>query len=238
MKRENPLISCICITSNRPLLMQRAIACFDSQDYPMKELVISYPENDLLTKGVLDQIQDLSNIKMVRIERSENEKLGVARNYAISAANGEFVCVWDDDDWHHPNRLSQQYSVIENGPFKASILMNILMYDSVDKETYYSGYRDWEGTLLCEKETMLKTRYLELERGEDTSVVYFLSSRNVLFRIIEMAHLYVYIYHGSNTWGEGHFNSYFLQSKLLEEDINQQIQEMTNLNYYTIRPTL
>jgi len=218
--------------------MQRAIACFDRQDYPKKELVISYPDDDLLTKSVLDQIQNLSDIKMLRIERPAHEKLGIARNNAISAANGEFICIWDDDDWYHSTRLSLQYSLIENGPFKASILMNVLMYDAVDKETYYSGYRDWEGTILCEKKTMLQTSYLELERGEDTSVIYYLSSRNVLFRIIEMAHLYIYIYHGNNTWGEGHFSSYFLQSKLMDEDINQQVKDVIDLDYYTIRATL
>lgn len=234
MKKKNPLISCVCITSSRPILIQRAIACFDRQDYPRKELVISYPNNDSLTRGILDQIKELSNIKMIRIERPENEKLGIARNQAIFAANGEFICIWDDDDWYHSDRISYQYMMVKNGPFKASILMNVLMYDAINKETYYSGYRDWEGSLLCNKETMLQTGYLELERGEDTSVVHYLSSRNLLFRIIEMAHLYIYIYHGNNTWGEGHFNSYFLQSKLMEEEINQHVQAAVDLDYYTI----
>lgn len=218
--------------------MQRAIICFDTQDYPMKELVISYPDNDLSTRKILDQIEEKFGLKMLRIERPKDEKLGVARNQAILAANGEFICVWDDDDWYHNNRISYQYDMIENGPFKSSILMNVLMYDSVNRETYYSGSREWEGSLLCSKEIILQKGYLELERGEDTSIIHYLSSRNVLFRIIEMAHLYIYIYHGNNTWGEGHFNSYFLQSSLLDENINQQVQNTVDLHYFTIKDVL
>lgn len=67
MKKSLPLISCICITSNRSTLLQRALACFERQDYPMKELVISYPENDFLTKRVVEQIEELSTIKMAHL---------------------------------------------------------------------------------------------------------------------------------------------------------------------------
>lgn len=229
---EQPLISAICITKNRPLLLQRAVACFEKQDYQNKEIVISYPEDDQITRSIINQIEKLSDIKMVRIERPTTEKLGMARNYAIDASNGSHVCIWDDDDWSHPNRISKQYELIKDSPFKASVLMNVLMFDSKHKETYYSGYRDWEPTLFCEKETLLKVGYLDLERGEDAAVIHYLSSRNVLYRIIEMAHLYVYIYHGNNTWGEGHFYSYFIQSNLLPEETNKQLQKWINLNYY------
>lgn len=112
--------------------------------------------------------------------------------------------------------------------------MNVLLYDAESQETYYSGYRDWEGTLLCKKEMTLNTGYLDVERGEDTPVIHYLSSRNSLFRIVELPHLYIYIYHGNNTWDEGHFNSYFIQSKLMEEEVNLQVQNIVNLSYYSL----
>ncbi|NQX37632.1 Glycosyltransferase involved in cell wall bisynthesis [Pedobacter steynii] len=228
-----PLISCICITNNRPQLLQRALSCFGTQDYPRKELVISYPEGDFLTENLIDQISLLSAIQIVKIERKREETLGLARNSAILAANGRYICIWDDDDWHHPNRLSQQFSVIENGPFKASILMNVLMHDVKNKETYYSGYRDWEGTLLCKKQTILKTGYLDLEKGEDTFVLHYLLFTNVLFRIIEKPNLYVYIYHGNNTWGENHFRSYFSEGKRMNEAVNSEVLKAIDLSAHT-----
>lgn len=235
MKNENPLISCICITSNRSVLVQRAIACFERQDYPNKELVISYPEKDLLTKSVMDQIEKLSGIEMVRIERPEDEKLGIARNNAIQAANGEYICIWDDDDWYNDDRISQQFIVLKDGPFRASVLMNVLLYDSESKETYYSYNQDWEGTLLCEKRLLSETRYLDMDQKEHYLILPYLSSRNVLYHIIEMPHLYVYIFHGSNTMGEGYFNYYFLQSQLIDDHNNQKLQKAISLDYYSLR---
>lgn len=231
-KEITPLISCICITNNRPLLLQRAIACFERQEYKNKELVLSYPKNDEVTRNVINQIEALSDIAIVRIERPEEDNLGVARNNAIFAANGEFICVWDDDDWYHKDRLHKQYEAIKEGPFKACAIMNILLYDFTTKETFYSSYRHWEGTLLCRKEILTKKLYLEKDKGEDTELLYFLSSNNVLYHLMEAANLYIYIYHGKNTWGENHFNSYFLEGQALDKKLNEQIDDLTSLNYY------
>lgn len=229
-----PLISCICITANRPLLLQRALACFNSQDYPKKEMVISYPENDITTKNILNKIEELSNLKIVRIERPEQEKLGAARNHAIAMANGTYVCIWDDDDWYDSTRISHQYAVLKNGPFKASILLNVLLYNALSSKTYYSNYQQLAGTLLCEKQTLLQTRYLNQEKREDIYIIQYLTSKNVLFRIIDMPHLYVHIYHGSNTMGERHFHLSSMLLGVMEENTNSQIREVTDPNQYTL----
>lgn len=231
---HTPLISCICITGHRPLLLQRAIACFDSQDYPLKELVISYPDDDFVSRDLLKQIEEISNIKMVKIERSELEKLGTARNNAIALANGEFICIWDDDDWFDHTRISSQFTVLKNGPFKASVLLNVLLYDALSDKTYYSDFREFGGTLLCEKEILLETSYPDLGKGEDNSIIQYLTYRNVLFRIIEMPHLYIYVYHGNNTLGERYFNLYFTLNRVMDEGLNSQVRNIINLDQYDI----
>lgn len=235
MSNVTPLISSICVTSNRPLLLQRALACFERQGYPNKEIVISYPVSDLLTRDIVNQIESISDIRIVKIERPGEENLGTARNHAVEAANGEYVCIWDDDDWYNHDRLERQYNAIKNTVFKACVLMNVLLYDYESKEGFHSSYRHWEGTLLCERETLLKGLYLDKEKGEDTALIYFLSSNNVLFHIMDAAHLYIYIYHGNNTWGESHFNSYFLQGQLLDKKVSEKIEGLTNLEYYHLK---
>lgn len=217
------------------MLLQRAIACFDMQDYPNKELVISYPVNDFVTKSIIDQIEELSEIRMVRLERDETEKLGTSRNNAVLAANGEFVCFWDDDDWYSGDRITQQLMVLKDGPFKASILMHVLMHDSETKESYYSLYQYFEGTLLCEKEILLQIPCSDLDRKEFGSIVPFLLSRNVLFHIIDRPELYVHIYHGNNALGETHFNYFLLQSSSIHKEVNEQVVNMTNLDYYHLK---
>lgn len=235
MEKETPLISCICITKSRPSLLQRAIACYDMQDYPNKELVISYQIKDLVTKHIIDQIESLSEISIIRLERDDEETLGVSRNNAVFAANGAFVCFWDDDDWHSSDRISQQFSVLENSPFKASILMNVLMYDEELKQSYYSISRYFQGTLLCEKELLVQTSFPDLNKGEFDSVISYLLSRNALFHILDRPNLYIFMYHGNNALSDAYFNHTLLQSTLLDQDFGQKILNLTDPQKYQLK---
>jgi len=52
---------------------------------------------------------------------------------------------------------------------------------------------------------MLRNPYLSLSKGENTSVIDILYKQGELSIIYDMPTLYVYTYHGSNTWDQGHF---------------------------------
>lgn len=234
MKEHYPLISCVCITNKRPLLLQRALSCFETQDYPNKELVISYPESDFSTRILIDHIASISDIKIVRITRSELEKLGTSRNNAIATANGEFICTWDDDDWYGNNRISYQYEIIKHSPFKASICTNIVVLHFKNKKTCYSGSRLWEGTLFCAREVLVRYPYLDKEKGEAEALIYRLSADNILFPILDEPYLYIYIFHGQNCWSENYFNIHFYNSLPLEESTQKDIEELTSLENYVL----
>lgn len=229
MKSSFPLISCICITKDRPLFLQRAIACFNRQDYPNKELVVSYPVSDLATQKMLNQTEDQSGTRIVRLERPEQETLGTSRNNAVLAAKGSYVCFWDDDDWHSSNRISQQFMVLKDGPFKASILMNVRIHDEENKETYDSLCRYFHGTLLVERAILTQVNCSDSDIGEIDQIIPYLLSKNVLFHILDQPALYLFIYHGNNTSKAVRFHHDLLQSKQIDRGLNQQILEMIHL---------
>jgi len=54
MTNKCPLISCVCVTHNRPNMLERVIKCFEYQTYNNKQLVIVYEELDKLTKAYID----------------------------------------------------------------------------------------------------------------------------------------------------------------------------------------
>lgn len=230
----HPLISCICITSNRPILLQRALSCFETQDYLNRELVISYPENDQSTKALLDQITRISDIRIIKIERPETEKLGSARNNAVKAASGAFICVWDDDDWYSNNRISYQYEVIRGSPFKASICTCMVLLSSTNQKSCISDFRLWEGSLLCEREILLKQPYLDQEQSEADTILHELSTSGRLFPIIDEPYLYVYILHGNNVYQERDLNLHFYNNYPLEEAVRENIMELTSLENYVL----
>lgn len=224
MTPNYPLISCICVTNNRPELLQKAINCFESQIYPNKELVISYPKMDTSTRNVIKNHQD-SDLRILTIEREDEESLGNARNQAIIKCRGEYVCIWDDDDWYHSSRLSFQFnSMQERGQgYQASILTRILLYDTTTKQVHLSFPYPWEGTILCRKVILLQNQYKNSNIAEDSHVVRFLSSRNLLFKIDHVPFLYVYVYHGNNTWNYKHFEAFLSKSELITGDDSKHI---------------
>lgn len=233
-EKEITLISCICITDSRPLLLQRAIACFERQVYPKKELVISYPEGDLFTKQVIDQVIFISDIKVIVLERSKKEILGTSRNNAVMAANGEFICIWDDDDWYSNDRISDQYQAIQDSNFKASVYTNIVIYNFKNRQSCISDFKLWEGTLLCEKEILLEHPYLEKATGEAKGLLQKLSASEGLFPIVNNPYLYVYIFHGLNILKKQQVDIQFKNSFPLEESVRQNVIGLTSLENYLL----
>lgn len=228
MRQTYPLISCICITNNRTVLLKRAISCFEAQNYPNKELVISYPKKDQETKSLIDDLQRNSVLNILKLERSDEETLGGARNHAIAKCSGDYVCIWDDDDWYHPSRLSFQYNSMQtNGHgYQASILMRVILYDYTTDKAYLSFPYTWDGSILCRKETILQNQYAFQNKGEDTHIIKFLDGRRLLYQIHDAPFLYVYVYHGENTWDYSHYEHFINHSELLEEEVTQSIKSM------------
>jgi glycosyltransferase involved in cell wall biosynthesis len=98
-----PLVSCICLTYNRPPeyqhLLEEAIESFLRQDYPNKELIVL---NDCPGQ-VLEC--DAPGVRVINVSE-RFPTLGDKRNAAVGLARGELLAPWDDDDISLPRRLS------------------------------------------------------------------------------------------------------------------------------------
>ncbi len=215
MSDTTPLISCICITRAKPHLLRRAISCYEAQTYGNRELVILYEDDDEATAAFLETAHLPEMVSIMKVAANPKQKLGTLRNMAVEAARGTFICQWDDDDWCHSGRLEQQYAALKNTHFQASLLTQWIVYDDTRNDAYISNTRLWEGSILCNKEVMLQKRYEQVARGEDTAVIDHLKSKDYICEINGKAGLYIYIYHGSNTWHAAHWNAIFDHSKQL-----------------------
>lgn len=227
MNNESSLISCICVTRKKPDLLRRSIDCFLAQTYPNKELIILYEDDDIATDNFLGRGFDPEkNIRLFRAPAYPKMALGELRNAAIKIARGEFVCQWDDDDWYHSHRLEMQYQKLFSEGRHGSILTQWLVFDSTTATAYISNVRLWEGSILCRKNVLQQKAYEDKPLGEDTATIEYLASRDSLCFLNEMARLYIYVYHGGNSWDYDHWSEIFMASTALTPEDGQVVSEI------------
>jgi mannosyltransferase OCH1-like enzyme/glycosyltransferase involved in cell wall biosynthesis len=195
-----PLISCLMVTRGHLPFVKRAIECFQAQTYGNIELVIVF---DGLGDGLAGLVAGFNDprIRLMR-PRQDGWPLGVLRNFARACAQGAYVCQWDDDDLYDPLRLEVQYKVLISTKASACILMRWMMWWPNKERLAVSGYRNWEGSLLCDIRAM--PRYPAKSKGEDTVAIDDLTA-NARVAVLDLPRLYTYVVHGSNTFDEAHF---------------------------------
>lgn len=216
----NKMISCLCITYKRVSFLKRAIKCFEDQIYPNKELIIVYQDNDEITEEFVNNqtqyfklvfkndevFQENLGVKPIKfLKVSSALTLGEKRNLSIKHAQGDFICIWDDDDFHSEFRLIHQMEFLRFSGKAANALADLTLFDERTDRFYFSPQRNtgWEGSLLCKKSEIGK--YHHLNKKEDTPVLIDLYERDQL-SVMEEPELYVYHFHASNTSGTSHLD--------------------------------
>ena len=223
---NTPTISCLCVTHHKPDMLQRVICCFNDQTWPNKQMVIVYEESDEQTHRFFTNRTFGDEYKIVKIEKDVKITLGELRNISIREANGSYVCQWDDDDWYDPDRLTEQMNFLTLQQKSGCVLSQWIMFDSISKKTFLSIRRLWEGSILCRRDVILQNPYPSLSRGEDTSVIETLFREGKLAIIDDMPELYVYTFHGNNSWNYGHFKELYDYSLELTDANSKEVQQV------------
>jgi len=204
-------VSCITVTRNRVDHLKKCILYFKNQTHEYKELIIVYYNNDESTKKFLKENQEDLNSNSIYFHMFIDDDglyLGSVRNYAVSKATGEWLCIWDDDDWFSPNRIESQLSFCIENDLEASDLRCILIYSNKHQllKLSFERVEGWEGSLFVKKSIMPK--YKNIKTGEDTPVVMSLLFNNK-FRTQFNPELYIYIFHDANISSSRHKQEIF-----------------------------
>jgi glycosyltransferase involved in cell wall biosynthesis len=220
MTSIQPSVSCICVTRKKPERLRIAINCFLAQTYVNKELLIMYEDDDVHTAAFLHAQQYEAPVKSIVVPVG-SMSLGSLRNYAIDKAAGEYVIQWDDDDWYHSKRLEHQFAYMMEEGKSGCILKQWIIFDAVSEKAYLSNLRRWEGSLLCRKDLFRRYQYDDKKAGEDTALVEALFKDGLLAMMEDMPHLYIYVFHGANTWNLPHWQLIFNMSLELPSSFAQ-----------------
>jgi len=103
----------------------------------------------------------------------------------------------------------------------------------VHNRAFLSSLGLWGASLFCEKRLFeSRVKYPNLNHHEDSHIVEQLISLNCIFPIV-MPILYIYAYHGNNTFDKGHFERLHSRSQVLSPvivDLFNKIYEGTISN--------
>lgn len=97
-----PLVTCLCLTHDRPQYLPIAIKCFLNQTYPNKELLIVWSGSNM---PIIHPMTVPPLITTVQVEGN----IGAKRNAGCKLArNADIICHWDDDDYSCAHRIEDQ----------------------------------------------------------------------------------------------------------------------------------
>lgn len=109
---ENPLVSIIVRTKDRPKLLLKALKSISEQTYRPIEVVLV---NDGGCDLDIDEIKDfLGDIPLNYIRLEQNSGRAHAGNVGIENAKGEYIGFLDDDDEFYLNHISSIISLLIN----------------------------------------------------------------------------------------------------------------------------
>lgn len=107
---SEPLVVAVCLTKNRPDMLGRALESFEVQTYKRKRLLIydtaSRPWEKHRGIGVQVWRADSAHLSVGMLRNEANE-------FAAKNLEADLIAHWDDDDWSHPERLSEQVRLIQ-----------------------------------------------------------------------------------------------------------------------------
>jgi glycosyltransferase involved in cell wall biosynthesis len=168
------------------------------------------------------------DVRTIKIRSIPRISLGELRNIAIRASRGSLFCQWDDDDWFHPERLATQYAYLRGNRADACLLNHWIVFDTKTGSAYISPKWNWEGSILCKRKAFSKNvSYAHISKGEDTVFINRLK-KNHSIALLNRPHLYIYVYHGDNTWDRQHWDSNIFSSESypLGDFFSSKIQEI------------
>src|SRR4051812_48023145 len=167
-RHEAPLISVIMATRDRPRLLPIALACYQHQTYPRRELIVvddgeEFPADAARVTAV--------GGSLIRVE--PGTPLGTKLNAGVQAAEGWFCQKMDDDDWYAPRFLETMVSAVLTSwqtvcrPTLA-FLMPFLFFDLLRWEIRRSMPVNIPGaTLLFGRDDWEARRFRPVRRDED-----------------------------------------------------------------------
>lgn len=126
---DQPTVCAVMLTRDRPELAAKAVECFRRQTYQHKALVIWDTSKEMDPSKRLDIPREWRPDIQYYFYGPQENSIGALRNHAVQYGASEVIITLgdkeltgpadiivhlDDDDWSHPNRISEQVALLQS----------------------------------------------------------------------------------------------------------------------------
>lgn len=111
-----------------------------------------------------------------------------------------------------PTRLAEQMKSIRESGLAGCVLSRWTIHDATTQRSYISESCTWEGSLVAERAAV--PAYPPAKQGGDTPKIDAMMKKKQL-TLLERPELYIYIFHGLNTWNRKHWLTLMKYAKRL-----------------------
>jgi glycosyltransferase involved in cell wall biosynthesis len=187
---DKPLVTCLCLTKNRREWLPKAIECFERQTYLNRELLI-----------VADSMADVRGVShRCGLEILHPGVVGAKRNVGCMTARGEFIAVWDDDDYSAPERLAYQVEKLQQTGKAVHGWYSMKFSDGPHWWQYRGNASFVLGTSLCfRRDWWQKNPFQEIQCGQDENFAMRAFGEKALVAELDMGLMYATIHDGNTS---------------------------------------
>jgi len=150
MREENPLVSIIVRTKDRPKLLKKALQSIAAQTYrPIEVVLINDGGCDLDVEEIRGILGD-AHLNYIRLEK--NTGRAHAGNVGIENAKGEYIGFLDDDDRFYSDHVSILVSLLEKYDYRIAYTdahIAFLEFDPESKEMVTTEKRVFSSKDFC-----------------------------------------------------------------------------------------
>ena len=133
MNKENPLVTIIVRTKDRPKLLKRALKSIADQTYKPIEIILVNDGGCNLDPEELEAILGEVSINYIYLEK--NMGRAYAGNVGIKNAQGSYIGFLDDDDEFYPEHVSVLINYLLESDLEIAYTDSLMVYQAYDPHT-------------------------------------------------------------------------------------------------------
>lgn len=157
--QENPLVSVIIPTVNRPQMLLAAVKSVLAQTYQNIEVVVVNDGGEPV-EHLLQPLNACGRITYLR--NGKNRERCASRNTGIRAAQGTYIAYLDDDDLFYPDHVETLVRTLQSGPYQVAYTNTVKAWQEKRGDEYVVTKRELSHAFDVDPDSLLVGNFIPI----------------------------------------------------------------------------